>query len=173
MEPQSPPQDSGSAPERPRLGPTRPATLLVAGLAAAAVSWLLISRFYGNIPALPLLPTITLAALAVLEGYVAINTRARIERKPGREPVDPLAVARYVVLAKASSLAGAIFAGAYAGVLGWLLIERTRASSSDIPAATAGLVASLALVGAALWLERSCRVPEQPDSEKESDKPDK
>jgi Protein of unknown function (DUF3180) len=77
------------------------------------------------------------------------------------------------VLAKASSLAGAIFAGTYAGVLGWLLIERTRASSSDIPAATAGLVASLALVGAALWLERSCRVPEQPDSEKESDKPDK
>ncbi|MEH1127032.1 DUF3180 domain-containing protein [Micromonospora sp. CPCC 206061] len=173
MEPQSPPQDGGSAPERPTLGPTRPATLLVAGLAAAAVSWLLISRFYGNIPALPLLPTITLAALAVLEGYVAINTRARIDRKPGREPVDPLAVARYAVLAKASSLAGAIFAGMYAGILGWLLIERTRASSNDIPAATAGLVASLALVAAALWLERSCRVPEQPDSEKESDKPDK
>jgi hypothetical protein len=155
------------------MGPTRPATLLVAGLAAAALAWLLISRFYGDIPALPWLPTITLAALAVFEAYVAVNTRARIERKPGREPVDPLAVARYVVLAKASSLAGAIFAGMYAGVLGWLLIERTRAASNDIPAATAGLVASLALVGAALWLERSCRVPEQPDSEKESDEPDK
>ncbi|MCW6008310.1 DUF3180 domain-containing protein [Micromonospora sp. CPCC 205371] len=155
------------------MGPTRPATLLVAGLAAAAVSWLLISRFYGNIPALPWLPTVTIAGLAVLEGYVAVNTRARIERKPGHEPVDPLAVARYVVLAKASSLAGAIFAGTYAGILGWLLIDRTKAKTDDIPAAIAGLVASLALVGAALWLERSCRVPEQPDSEKESEKPDK
>jgi hypothetical protein len=151
------------------MGPTRPATLLVAGLAAAAVAWWLISSFYTDIPSLPWLPTVTLAALAVLEGYVAVNTRARIERRPGREPVDPLAVARFVVLAKASSLAGAIFAGFYAGLLGWLLLERTRAANNDIPAASAGLVASLALVGAALWLERSCRVPKRPDGEKEPD----
>jgi hypothetical protein len=154
------------------MGPTRPATLLVAGLAAAAVAWWMISSFYGDIPSLPWLPTVTLAALAVLEAYVAINTRQRIERRPGREPVDPLAVARYVVLAKASSLAGAIFAGFYAGLAGWLLLERTRAASNDIPAATAGLVASLALVGAALWLERSCRVPKRPEDDNESDTSD-
>jgi hypothetical protein len=115
---------------------------------------------------------VTLAALAVLEGYLAVNTRQRIERRPGREPVDALAVARYVVLAKASSLAGAIFAGFYAGLVGWLFLERTRAADNDIPAATAGLVASLALVGAALWLERSCRVPKRPDDENESDTSD-
>lgn len=155
------------------MGPTRPATLLVAGLAAAAVAWWMISSFYGDIPSLPWLPTVTLAALAVLEAYLAINTRQRIERKPGREPVDPLAVARYVVLAKASSLAGAIFAGFYAGLVGWLLLERTRAADNDIPAATAGLVGSLALVGAALWLERSCRVPKRPDDDSESDTSDK
>jgi hypothetical protein len=155
------------------MGPTRPATLVVAGLAAAAVAWWMISSFYGDIPALPWLPTVTLAALAVLEAYLAINTRQRIERRPGREPVDPLAVARYVVLAKASSLAGAIFAGFYAGLVGWLFLERTRAADNDIPAATAGLVASLALVGAALWLERSCRVPKRPDDDNESDTPDK
>jgi Protein of unknown function (DUF3180) len=151
------------------MGPTRPATLVVAGLAAAAVAWWMISSFYGDIPRLPWLPTVTVAALAVLEAYPAVNTRQRIERRPGREPVDPLAVARYVVLAKASSLAGAIFAGFYAGLVGWLLLERTRAADNDIPAATAGLVASLALVGAALWLERSCRVPKRPDDDKESD----
>jgi Protein of unknown function (DUF3180) len=154
------------------MGPTRPATLVVAGLAAAAVAWWIISSFYGDIPSLPWLPTVTLAALAVLEAYVAINTRQRIERRPGREPVDPLAVARYVVLAKASSLAGAIFAGFYAGLVGWLVLERTRAAGNDIPAATAGLVASLALVGAALWLERSCRVPKRPEDDNESDTSD-
>ncbi|HEX5596254.1 MAG TPA: DUF3180 domain-containing protein [Micromonosporaceae bacterium] len=167
MSQQSPPREP--VPGRARIEPTRPATLVVAGLAGAAVAWLLISRFYGNFPTLPWLPAITLAALAVLEGYAAVNTRARIERRPGREPVDPLAVAWFVVLAKASSLAGAIFAGFSGGLLGWLLLERTRAAVQDIPAATASLIASLALIAAALWLERSCRVPKMPDRDESID----
>lgn len=171
MTQQSPPQ-GGEPTQRPTMGPTRPATLVVAGLAAAALAWLLISNFYGDIPALPWLPSVTLGGLAVLEAYAAVNTRARIDRRPGHDPVEPLTVARFVVLAKASSLVGAIFAGLYLGALGWLAIERTRATSSDIPAAIAGLVASLALVAAALWLERSCRVPEPPDSEKEPEIPE-
>lgn len=161
---QSPPP--GPTAGRPRIGPTRPATLIVSALVGAAVAWLLISRFYGDFPNLPWLPAVTIAALAVLEGYAAVNTRARIERRPGRDPVDPLTVAWFVVLAKASSLAGAIFGGFSAGLLAWLLLERTRAAVDDIPAATASLIASLALVAAALWLERSCRVPERPDGDR-------
>ncbi|MDM4721266.1 DUF3180 domain-containing protein [Micromonospora sp. WMMA1363] len=149
-----------------RMGPTRISTLVVAGLAAAAVAWLLISfLYYDYLPDLPWLPAITLAALAVLEAYAAINTRGRIERRPGREPVNPLLVARFVVLAKASALAGAIFAGFYAGLTGWLFVERTDAAQNDRSVAGAGLLAGLALVAAALWLERSCRVPEQEDDE--------
>ena len=68
-------------------------------------------HWYFELPALPVLPALTLLALAIVEFVLAQQTRARIERKPGRPPVEPLAVARYVVLAKASSLAGAIFAG--------------------------------------------------------------
>ena len=153
-------------PERWRMGPTRISTLVVAALAAAAVAWLLISSFYYDVaPNLPWLPVVTLAALAVLEGYAAVNTRSKIEGRPGREPLNPLLVARFVVLAKASALAGAIFAGGYAGLTGWLFVERTNAAISDRPAAGAGLVASLALMAAGLWLERSCRVPEQEDDE--------
>lgn len=159
----------GPAPERPRMGLTRPATLVVAGLAAAAVAWLLISNFYGRIPNLPWLPPLTIGALAILEGYAAVNTRARIDRRPGRDPVDPLAVARFVVLAKASSLAGAIFAGFYGGLLAWLLAEPTREAQNDVPAGTAGLATALALMGAGLWLERACRVPEPPDETKHQD----
>lgn len=166
---QSPPP-RGSDPDRFRMGPTRLSTLVVAGLAAAAVAWLLISAlYYSGIPRLPWLPVVTLAALAVLEAYAAVNTRGRIERKPGRDPVNPLLVARFVVLAKASALAGAIFAGFYAGLTGWLFIERTRAAVEDRPAAGAGLLAGLALVAAALWLERSCRVPERPEDERDTD----
>jgi hypothetical protein len=161
---QSPPPGPAG---RPRIGPTRPATLVVSALAGAAVAWLLISQFYGEFPAFPWLPAVTIGALAVLEAYAAVNTRARIERRPGREPVDPLTVAWFVVLAKASSLAGAIFGGFSAGLLAWLLLARLRAAVDDIPAATGNLVASLALVAAALWLERSCRVPERPDESRE------
>ncbi|WP_320067782.1 DUF3180 domain-containing protein [Micromonospora sp. RTGN7] len=165
---QSPPP-RGTDPDRSRMGATRISTLVVAGLAAAAVAWLLISARYGNFPRLPWLPVVTLAALAVLEAYAAVNTRSRIERKPGRDPVDPLMVARFAVLAKASALAGAILAGWCAGLTGWLFVEPTRAATEDLPAAGAGLLASLALVVAALWLERSCRVPEPPEDDRDAD----
>jgi hypothetical protein len=153
-----------SAPE-PRLKPTNPATLVVAGLAAAAVAWLSVSHWYFDLPALPVLPALTLLALAIVEFVLAQQTRARIERKPGRPPVEPLAVARYVVLAKASSLAGAIFAGFTIAVTIWLAIEAQRIDQAGqgLPAAAIFAGSSLALVAAALWLERACRVPGDPD----------
>lgn len=148
-----------------RMGPTRVSTLVVAALAAAGVAWLLISFFYYDyLPGdLPWLPVVTLAGLAVLEAYAAVNTWARIERRPGKGPVNPLLVARFVVLAKASALAGAIFAGFYGGLTGWLFLEPTQVAASDRNVAGSSLLAALALVAAALWLERSCRVPEQED----------
>ncbi|WFE26257.1 DUF3180 domain-containing protein [Solwaraspora sp. WMMD791] len=151
------------------MEPTRASTLVVAALAAAAVGWWVISTWYVRMPVFPWLPSVTLAALAVLEGYAAINTRARIDRRPGQDPVNPLLVARFVVLAKASALAGAIFAGFYAGLVLWLFIQQTRAADNDLPAAVSGLAASLALVAAAVWLERACRVPDQPE---DSDTPE-
>jgi lysylphosphatidylglycerol synthetase-like protein (DUF2156 family) len=145
------------------MRPTSISALIVAALAAAAVAWLLLSIFYAEWPPLPWLPIIVIAGLAVMETFLAQNTAARIQRKPGAPRVDPLAVARYAVLAKASSLAGALYAGFSTGVLAWLLLEPTRAARDDVPAAVGGVVASLALVGAALWLERACRVPDRPD----------
>lgn len=149
----------------PRLKPTSIATLVVAGLAAAALAWLTISYWYWDIVRLPWLPAVTLLALAVFEFILAQQTTARIERKPGRPPVEPLAVARYVVLAKASSLAAAIFVGFSAAVTVWLILkaQRNDAAASDLPVAVLSLAASLTLVGAALRLERACRVPERPD----------
>lgn len=150
---------------RPSMEPTRPATLVVAALAAAAVAWLIISRFYYELPRLPWIPALTLAALAAGEAVAAYSTKARIDRKSGQPPVDPLLVARLVVLAKASSLVGAIFGGFYAAVAGWLLIERQRNihPAQDLPAVFAGVGACVVLLVAALWLERSCRIPKQPD----------
>jgi hypothetical protein len=147
----------------PSIRPTSLSVLVVAALAAAAAGWLLLSGFYSRMPALPWPPIIVLIVLAIAEGLLAQNTAARIEHRPGAGPVDALAVARYAVLAKASSLAGALSGGFSGGLLAWLALEPTKAARDDIPAAVGGLVAALGLIGAALWLERSCRVPEQPD----------
>lgn len=157
----------------PSMRPTSTSVLIVAGLGAAAVGWLLLSYSYSTLPELPWSPVIVLGVLAVAEGLLAQNTAARIQRKPGAPRVDPLAVARYVALAKASSLVGAISAGFSAGLLAWLAMEPTEAAHDDLPVAIGGVATALALVGAALWLERSCRIPEGPDSQDadDSDRP--
>jgi len=154
---------------KPSLRPTNPATLIVAGLVSAATAWFVISTWYGDMPALPWVPALTLGLLALAELVLANNTRARIARKPGRPPVEALLVARYVVLAKASSLAGSIFAGFTGGLLLWLLIERVRltAAANDLPPAIGAFVTSLMLIAAALWLEYACRVPKPPDDKDE------
>lgn len=160
MEDPKPPQ------QRPTVQPTNPATLIVAALVSASVAWFLISEWYSVIfpRQLPWIPALTLGLLALFEVVLANNTRQRIARKPGRLPVEPLLVARYVMLAKASSLAGAVFAGFFAGLVVWLLTElRLAAASRDLPPGIAALVTSLALIAAALWLEHSCRVPKPPE----------
>jgi uncharacterized protein (DUF983 family) len=153
----------------PSMRPTSVSVLIVAALAAAAVGWLLLSLSYSLLPALPWSPVIVLAVLAVAEGLLAQNTSARIQRKPGTPRVDPLAVARYVALAKASALVGALSAGFSAGLVAWLVLEPTKAARDDRPTAIGGLIAAALLVGAALWLERACRVPHDPDRTDEND----
>jgi uncharacterized membrane protein len=147
------------------MRPTRPASLVLAALVSAVAAWLLINRFYGDLPRLNWLPGLTLGALAVAEGIAAFTTRARIERRPGAARVDPFLVARLVVLAKASAWVGAIFAGVYGGILVWALAEQGRLliAEQNLFPAVAGCVGSTALVAAALLLERSCRVPDHPD----------
>jgi hypothetical protein len=153
----------------PRVRPTSVPTLVLVAVVAAALGWVLFSRFYGSLPPVSLLPALTLLVLAVVEGITAVSTRSRVERRPGTQPVNPLTVARYVLIAKASSVAGAIFLGGYAGILAWVLAHRGRlaAAADDVLPAALGAGASVLLVLAALLLERSCRIPDRPDDEDE------
>ncbi len=154
----------GGTPRR-GLEPTRPVNLILAAAVTAAAAFVFMRRNFGDVPDLNWLPGLTMAGLAVVEGIAAHNTKARIERKPRAGVLNPLFVARLAVLAKASSLAGAIFAGAYGGVAAWALSERARLTVAErnLVPAVAGLVGALGLVAAALLLERACRVPPPPD----------
>jgi hypothetical protein len=156
--------------QKGRLQPTRPATLLVLALATTALAWIGISNFYNEMPRLPWLPPLTLFGLAIVEAFAAYTTKNRIDRKAGAPPVQPLVVARYLVLAKASAVAGALFGGLYAGLTTWLLAMRGTLveAAHDLPQAVIGLGGSLALLTTALWLERACRVPPPPKDKDQS-----
>jgi hypothetical protein len=70
-------------------------------------------------------------------------------------------VARLAVLAQASSYVGAVFTGIWIGVLLHVApaVHRLQTAGQDTVTASLGVIASAALVAAALWLESVCRVP--------------
>ncbi|HEY7175012.1 MAG TPA: DUF3180 domain-containing protein [Micromonosporaceae bacterium] len=159
--------------QKPRLRPTKVATLVVAALFAAAIGWLVIANDYGSFPTVTWLPALILAGLGVLQILAAINTKARVDRKPGTPPVEPLTVFRYVVLAKASSIVGALFAGFFAAVTLWLVGQPhgpQSAPARDLPPSVGGVGGAIVLLVGALLLERACRIPPPPDDEEDSDK---
>lgn len=154
-------------PPEPRVHPSSPVLLVAAGLVAAAGGWVLFDKFYGELPSLPLTPGAILVVFAIVEGIVALTTRRWIERRPRSRPISPLAVARFVAVAKASSAAGALFTGAYAGALAFLVPRsgEVLAAAADVLPAAVGAFGAVLFLAAALWLEHSCRIPPQPDDD--------
>lgn len=157
----------------------RDLAVLAAGFAVAA--WLLVRAWYGSLPALEWWLPAPLAVLAVAEALGARTLRSRLtalrearsrtsapaaaSRDVPVRPVEPMLVARLAVLAQASAYVGAVFTGVWAGVLVHVGPEvgQLQAAAGDTVAATIGVLASAALVVAALWLEDSCRVPPDDD----------
>lgn len=146
------------------MTPTRPGPLLglVAGFALLAYAL----AAYGSVPQLPRYAPVTLVLLAVAELAMAkvVRDRVRHRARPGSRPLHPLQVARAAVLAKASSVAGAVLLGAYAGLLAWTLPRRDEllVAARDAPVAGLTALSCLGLVVAALLLERACRTPDDP-----------
>jgi hypothetical protein len=144
---------------------TRARDLIAAAVVAGVLVNLVLQLSYGAVPRLPQPAGTSLLIFAIAEGLLGNALRARIRQRPGSRPVQALAAAKAVVLAKASSLAGAITGGAWLGVLAYVLPLRSELASaaSDTIAASIGAVCAAALVAAALWLEHCCRTPEDPD----------
>lgn len=147
------------------MKPTGCRELLPVYLVVTLAAYLLTRVAYGALPPLPLFAGVTLLILAVIEAVLGHSIKVRIERRPGTTPIQPLMAARAVVLAKASALAGAVMAGVWTGLLGYLLprLSVLAAAGSDTPGAALGLFCALALVGAALWLQHCCRAPRDRD----------
>ncbi|MEW9549988.1 DUF3180 domain-containing protein [Nonomuraea sp. NPDC050783] len=148
------------------MRPTHPGHLVGIFVIAALLTWAVVNQFYSGLPLLPWTAIPTVLLLALGEGYSGWATKARIARKPGTKPVEPLAVARLVALAKASAYAGAAFGGLFAGfALHTARILDRETPRSEFFIAAGSFVACVVLVVAALYLEHSCRVPKDPEDQ--------
>lgn len=145
--------------------PTRVWDLLGIGVVAVVATWLLVRSFYGSLPPISVFAGGSLYPIALGEMILAFVVRSRIGGSrigDGPQQLHPITAARAVALAKASALVGAAVTGAWVGFLLHVLPQAAtvRAAADDRAGAVVGLVAALALVGAALWLEHCCRTPQ-------------
>jgi hypothetical protein len=146
--------------------PTRPRTLLLVVILAAAVTWALLHAVYASLPPLTWTGVPALLIAAGVEAWAGRDLRARIQGKPGTRPAPPLFVARIVALAKATSQTAALLAGVCAGFMIYLAgMASAPTPRGDLVDASLSFGACLVLLAAALFLEHCCRVPKDPDSD--------
>jgi len=161
--------------------PTRISTLVIIAVVCAAAGWVLLRAVYAKLPPLPWTGVPALLIAAVAEAWTGRDLRMRISSRHRRgsgqgargsgqgardlKPPAPLYVSRMVALAKASAVAAAIIAGFAAGFDFYLAGSLTASvPREDALTAVITFVAAVLLGCAALYLENSCRVPEDPDA---------
>jgi hypothetical protein len=142
------------------VNPTRPRGLVIAFAFALVIAYILMRAYYLSLSsALPRTPVISVAVVALVEAELGRGTRARLTGRPGTKPIMPITVARFAALARASSIAGAVVAGAWAGVLLYTAPRGAQpaVAGADTITSALGVGSGLILLGAALWLEQGCR----------------
>lgn len=132
---------------------------------AAAKLW----NALGTLPAVPAMAPFALALIAAGLLATALTLRARLkaqrERREGAEGVDPMTAARAVLFGQASALVAALISGIYAGTGVLLLLENLEGPFRREQALYAGaaVLAGFAVIAAALYLQRVCRLPDDED----------
>lgn len=135
--------------------------LAVPFIIVAGLSYLLLRRYYASLPELQFAVAVPVAALAVAEFVASRRVRAAVLHRPDARPMTALAIARCVALAKASALVGAGLAGGVGALLLRVVPDASEvdAARHDTFVGLVWLAASLALLGAALLLERAAVDP--------------
>jgi hypothetical protein len=150
--------------EQPSGGSVRSTSLralAVAAIFGALSGWLIVaaSNSFDLVP--PQVPWTAPAGVLLIAGLVGVfayTTHTRIQVR--KERMDPQRAVAFLVLGKASALAGALIAGGY---LGYALMFVTR-MDADAPRdrvirSAIAVMAGVGLAVAGLLLERACRVP--------------
>ena len=160
--------------EQPSGGSVRstpPRALAVAAIFGTLSGWLIVavSNSFDLVPPqVPWTAPVGVLLIAGLVGVFAYTTHIRIQVR--KERMDPQRAVAFLVLGKASALAGALIAGGY---LAFALMFVTRidadAPRDRVIRSAVAVVAGVGLAVAGLLLERACRVPGPGPEEEEAE----
>lgn len=151
---------------------TKVLNLFVAAVVAAAITFVIVRATIANGGAVPVAPMnllISIPSIAVIELLAAIpifRYRAELRKfaQTGKRPkrIDPFYAVRILALAKATAIAGSLFAGFAVSLV---LLQATLPVIPDsVWLNTAALIESVALIIAATVVERACKLPDDGDS---------
>ncbi|MDT5155599.1 MAG: hypothetical protein QOI01_7332 [Mycobacterium sp.] len=149
------------------MGPTRKRDLAVGAVLVTAVGYVVVSLSYRWFPPITEWTGLSLLVVGAAEAGWGFHVRSKIgEGRIGDASgwLHPLAVARAVMIAKASAWVGALALGWWLGVLVYVLPKRgvLRVAAADSAGAVVAALSALALVIGALWLQHCCKSPDEP-----------
>ncbi len=144
---------------------TSKTSLAVAAVFGALAGWLVVvvaNALDLVAPYVPWTAPAALVVIAALVGALAWSTHQRIQVR--KERILPERAVAFLVLGKASALAGAVIAGGYLA-FALMFVDRFEAAAprERVVRALVAVVAAVGLGVAGLLLERACRVPDGDD----------
>ena len=145
---------------------TTPASLVLLAVLGGGVMWFIETALATSGRAV-VLPPITLGVALLLIGVIIVAMALpvrRVSRGVAHARVDPFYATRVLMLAKASSLGGALLGGGGLGIVGYLLSRSLVASPNAVTMSVVTAAGALLLLVAGLVAEHMCSIP--PDDEK-------
>lgn len=147
---------------------TRPTTLVIVGLIGTVVGLLTDAALAASGRALlvpPVTLSVTLAVIAIVVVVLAWPIRRAIRGKQTLR-IDPFRAARTAVLAKASSVLGALLTGLPLGLLLFMFTRTVLADTSSIVLTVSTVVGGALLLVGGLLAEWFCTLPpDDPDAD--------
>ncbi len=145
---------------------TKPAMLLLLAVLGGGVTWFIETALAASGRAV-IIPPITLGVALLLIGVIivvmALPVR-RVTRRVANARVDPFYATRVLVLAKASSLGGALLGGGGLGIVGYLLSRSVVAAPGAMTMSITSAVGAILLLVAGLVAEQMCSIPPEDGS---------
>ena len=146
---------------------TSATALAIAAVFGALAGWLVVvvaNALDLVAPYVPWTAPAALVVIAALVGALAWSTYQRIQVR--KERVEPERAVAFLVLGKASALAGAVIAGGYLA-FALMFVNRFDAAAprERVIRALVAVVVAVGLTVAGLLLERACRVPDGDDDD--------
>ncbi len=148
---------------------TRPLHLIVLAALGGTLAWFLETALTATGRPI-VIPPVTLALALGLIGAIVIVMALpvrRVARRVEGARVDPFYATRVVMLAKASSLSGALLGGAGLGITAYLLGRSVIPGVGSVTLALASTAGAVVLLVAGLVAEHMCTIPPDDDDPRE------